>query len=169
MSSNITDEQQDLLLKYSTPALVRNTFLNTSIENIRNDYEECMQYNSRKKATERITLEKEIIKALQTKKESLDSTALKCFIGEEIEYIQKRITERSNRSYGVRLGKANKKLERAINLLEEVLPYENEYMCLNLHGFSVNSMYTPSTTEYGIIRTDFNGKARLQKTDNYKR
>ncbi|MDU5038413.1 hypothetical protein [Clostridium perfringens] len=130
-----------------------------------------MDYYSKKPATDRIKIEKEIVAALKERKLialNNGSTALALMVGEEIEKIQKKITERSNRSYGARLAHKNKKLNEAYDYIGQLEPNAEEYNCLELHGFSVNSMYEPNVTEYGIIRTNFNGKPLLTKTKAYK-
>lgn len=173
VEETITDKQQELLIKYATPAFRKNTFLNNvPVEKIWESYTECMKYHWKKIAPDRIKIEKEIVAALKERKAialNNGSPALALMVGEEIEKIQKKITERSNRSYGARLAHKNKKLNEAYDYIGQLEPDEEEYKCLNLHGFSVNSMYEPNVTEYGIIRTDFNGKPKLTKTAAYKK
>ena len=173
MEETITDMQQELLIKYATPSFRKNTFLNnTPVEMIWEAYVECMDYYSKKPAPDRIKIEKEIVAALKERKAialNNGSPALALMVGEEIEKIQKKINERSNRSYGARLAHKNKKLNEAYVYIGQLEPDVEEYKCLNLHGFSVNSMYQPNITEYGIIRTDYNGKPLLTKTKAYKK
>lgn len=173
VEETITDKQQELLIKYATPAFRKNTFLNNvPVEKIWESYTECMKYHWKKIAPDRIKIEKEIVAALKERKAialNNGSPALALMVGEEIEKIQKKITERSNRSYWARLAHKNKKLNEAYDYIGQLEPDAEEYKCLNLHGFSVNSMYEPNVTEYGIIRTDFNGKPKLTKTAAYKK
>lgn len=131
-----------------------------------------MEYHNKKATTERIKIEKEIVAALKERKITAlnnGSTALALMVAEEIEKIQKKITERSNRSYGARLAHKNKKLNEAYDYIGQLEPNAEEYKCLDMHGFSVNSMYEPNITEYGMIRTDYSGKPLLTKTKAYKK
>lgn len=131
-----------------------------------------MEYHSKKAASDRVKIEKDIIAALAERKAiafNNGSPALAVMVGEEIEKIQKKITERSNRSYGAKLAHKNRALNAAYEYIGQLEPSNEEYKCLDIHGFSVNSMYEPNVTEYGIIRTDFNGKPKLTKTAAYKK
>ncbi|EOT2960268.1 hypothetical protein GNF85_07825 [Clostridium perfringens] len=131
-----------------------------------------MDYYSKKAAKDRIKIEKEVLGALQERKAIAlknGSAALALMIGEEVEKIQKKITERSNRSYGARLAHKNRKLNEAYDYINQLEPDVEDYNCLELHGFSVNSMYEPNITEYGMIRTDYSGKPLLTKTKAYKK
>lgn len=166
VSGNITEEQEDNL-KYATSSSRKDLFVNVPIENLNEAYQECMHYNKKKSAPERIKIEKEIITTLQNRANAAienGSAPIALVVQMEISKIQKNMTERSNRSYGTRLGNANKKLNIVQEQLEEakecinyLFPREEEWQCLNLHGFSINSMYEPymdrSTNEASERRT----------------
>lgn len=178
VSEDITDKQQELLVKYGMPRYRKNTFLTTPVEQLEATYKECMEYHKKKSAPERIAIEKEIVSTLEERERQAlinGSAPLALMVKTEISKIQKKITERSNRSYGVRLAQANKKLNAATEQLEEaynyidlIMPDPEEYNCLDLHGFSVNAQYEPSVNNYGMVRTDCSGKPRLVKTEAYK-
>lgn len=177
VSDNITDQQQDLLLKYGMPRYRKQTFLLTPVEQLQDIYNECMEYHKKKSAKDRIKIEKEIINTLSEREAAAlnqGSAALALMIRTEISNIQKKITARSNRSYGIKLAKANKQLNAANDQLyqyyeyiDSIVPDSEEYLCLNLHGFSVNSQYEPDVTQYGTVRNDYYGNPKLRKTDAY--
>lgn len=179
VSETITDKQQELLVKYGAPRFRKNTFLNTPVEQLETAYRECMEYHKKKAAPERIKIEKEIVSTLEEREKKAlmnGSAPLALIIKTEITKIQKRIAERSNRSYGTRLARTNKRLNAANAHIEEcydyinkIMPAPEEYYCLNLHGFSVNAQYVPDTNEFGIIRTDWNGKPKLRRSDAYNK
>lgn len=149
---SITEEQEDNL-RYATSNSRKELFMNVPIENLNEIYNECMNYNKKKSAPERIKIEKEIIATLQNRANTAienGSAPIALVIQMEISKIQKKVTERSNRSYGTRLGNANKKLnivqeqlEEAYEYINYIEPSEDEWKYLNLHGFSINSMYEP--------------------------
>jgi len=179
VSETITDKQQELLVKYGMPRFRKNTFLTTPVEQLETAYKECMEYYKKKSALDRIRIEKEIVSTLEEReKQALinGSAALGLLIKTEITKIQKNITARSNRSYGVRLANVNKRLNAANTQLEEcynyissVSPLAEEYYCLDLHGFSVNAQYEPDVNEFGMVRTDWNGKPKLRRSEAYNK
>jgi len=179
VTENITDKQQELLVKYGMPRFRKNTFLNVPVEQLETAYKECMEYHKKKAAPERIRIEKEIVSTLEEREKKAlinGSAPLALMVKTEITKIQKKITERSNRSYGVRLANVNKRLNAANAHIEEcydyinkIMPAAEEYYCLNLHGFSVNSQYEPDANEYGMIRTDWNGKPKFRRSDAYNK
>lgn len=179
VAENITDKQQELLVKYGAPRFRKDTFLNTPVEQLEVAYKECMEYHKKKAAPERIRIEKEIVSTLEEREKKAlinGSAPLALMIKTEISKIQKRMTERSNRSYGTRLAQSNKKLnaaniqlEEAYNFIDKIMPAPEEYYCLNLHGFSVNAQYEPDVNEFGMIRTDWSGKSRFRRSDAYNK
>lgn len=179
VSPNITAQQENNLTRYGLPSHRKDLFLNVPVEQIGEVYKECMEYNSKKAAPERVKIEKEIVATLSNRVDTaLDNknAALALVVQTEISKIQKKLTERSNRSYGARLGNANRKLNMVTKQLEEaqeyildIEPTQDEYNCLNIHGFTINRQYAPNVTEYGMLRTDFKKRARFVKTEAYSR
>lgn len=179
VTENITDKQQELLVKYGMPRFRKNTFLTTPVEQLETAYKECMDYHKRKSAKEKIKIEKEIISTLEERAEAAvinGSAALGLMVKTEIAKIQKKLTSRSNRSYGIKLAKANKQLDQAnqhlieyYNYINNAFPAAEEYYCLDLHGFSVNAQYVPDINEYGMVRTDYNGKPKLRRSEAYNK
>lgn len=68
-----------------------------------------------------------------------------------------------------RLAATKEQLEEAYEYIESIAPDAEEYICLDLHGFTVNKQYEPDITEYGLVRTDYSGKPKLRKTEVYKK
>lgn len=179
VSPNITAEQENNLTRYGLPNRRKDLFLNIPVEQIAEAYRECMEYNSKKAAPERVKIEKEIVATLSNRVDTAlenKNAALALVVQTEISKIQKKLTERSNRSYGARLGNANKKLNMVTKQLEEaqeyildIEPTQDEYNCLNIHGFTINRQYAPNVTEYGVLRTDFKKNPRFVKTEAYSR
>ena len=179
VSENITEEQENQLARYGLPSSRKDLFLNIPIEHIAEAYQECLDYNKKKAAPERIKIEKEIISTLEERANTAitnGSAPIALVVQMEISKIQKKITERSNRSYGTRLGNANKKLNMVTRQLEEAQehiyslePTQDEYNCLNLHGFTVNRMYVPNVNEHGIIKRDpQTNKPLFAKSEAYR-
>lgn len=141
VSDNITDEQQLLLQKYSAPRFRKNTFLTTPVEQLEAAYKECMNYHKRKVAKDKIKIRKEIVAALEERKQlALDnnSAPLALLIAEEVKKIQKDITASSNRSNGAKIGKANREIIQLQTQLSQLEPLEEEWNTIDYHGFSVN-------------------------------
>jgi len=68
ISSNITEEQEAKLDKYSTNKKMRNTFKTCNIEAIENEYRECMTYHKNKDGKEKNSIQNIIIGALGNSK-----------------------------------------------------------------------------------------------------
>lgn len=179
VSPNITEEQENKLTRYGLPSHRKDLFLNVPVEQIAEAYKECMEYNSKKAAPERVKIEKEIVATLSNRVDTAlenRNAALALVVQTEISKIQKNLTERSNRSYGARLGNANKKLNMVTKQLEEAQehiyslePTQDEFNCLNLHGFTVNRMYVPNVNEHGIIKRDpQTNKPLFAKSEAYR-
>ena len=141
ISDSITDEQQLLLQKYSAPRYRKQTFLNTPVEQIQDAYKECMAYHKRKNAKKKNLIRKEIVSALEERKElALESKSapLALLIAEEVKSIQKDITASSNRSNGAKISKANKEIISLQTQLSQLEPSPEEWHTIDYHGFSVN-------------------------------
>lgn len=141
VSQNITEEQEDKLLKYSAPRFRKQTFMNTPIEQIQSTYKECMDYHKRKTAQDKNKIKKEIIKVLEAREEialNNGSAPLALMISEEIKNIQKDITVSANRSNGMKISKANKEILLLQDKLDRLEPLEEEWNTVDYHAFSVN-------------------------------
>ena len=144
VSDNITDEQQDMLLKYAMPRYRKQTFLITNIEQLDTTYQECMNYFKRKPAAFKLKIQKEIIKTLEDRKLTAiesGSSALGLLISEQIEKIQKKLTITSNRSYGAKLRQKNKVINQLSNYIESIEPNTEEYITIDYHSFTENCIY----------------------------
>lgn len=141
VSQNITEEQEDKLLKYSAPRFRKQTFMNTPVEQIQSTYKECMDYHKRKPAQDKNKIKKEIIKVLEAREEialNNGSAPLALMISEEIKNIQKDITVSANRSNGMKISKANKEILLLQDKLDRLEPLEEEWNTVDYHAFSVN-------------------------------
>lgn len=141
VSDNITDKQQEKLLMYSAPRYRKNTFLTTPIEHIRDTYKECMDFHKRKDVKKKNLIRKEIVQALEERKEKAiknQSAPLALLIAEEVKAIQKDITTSSNRSNGAKISKANREIISLQTQLSQLEPSEEEWHTIDYHGFSVN-------------------------------
>ena len=71
------------------------------------------------------------------------------------------------------LTKKNKVLtderNEAYEYINHIMPDPEEYITLNIHGFTVNAQYTPDINEYGVVRNDCHGKPRLKRTESYNK
>lgn len=141
VSESITDEQENKLLKYGMPRYRKQTFLSTPVEQIQAIYKECMDYHKRKPAKDKIKIKKEIVKALEERKDlalNNQSAALALLIAEEIKIIQKDITASSNRSNGAKLSKQNKEIINLQDRLYQLEPLDEEWITIDYHAFTVN-------------------------------
>lgn len=129
VSENITDKAQELLVKYSTPQFRANTFATVPVENIREAYEECMQYNSKKNTKDKISIMQDVVKALTERRTiayNKHQVALASMIGDEIIAIQKEVTEKNNRSRGGKLSAKTKKINQLLEENQTLLLSNNE-------------------------------------------
>lgn len=141
VSQNITQEQEDKLLKYSAPRFRKQVFMNTPIEQIQSTYKECMDYHKRKPAQDKIKIRKEIVKTLEAREEialTNGSAPLALMIAEEIKAIQRDITVSANRSNGMKISKANKEIQALQEHISALEPLEEEWNTIDYHAFSVN-------------------------------
>ena len=191
ISENINDKQITALQMYSTKEFIKQTFLSTGVENIEERYIECMNYNSNKKTEYQLSVMKLILDIVKQRKEialSEMQMPLVAMLQEIIINIGEDIKSKSLRSRSSRLGhktrqinvlnnelnelkEANTVLQTRINKANEYLdkidPLLQDYITINLHGFSVNSMYEPDVTQFGIIKNDYKGKPKMKRTEAY--
>lgn len=141
VSENITQEQEDKLLKYSAPRFRKELFTSIPVEQLQEAYKECMAYHKRKPALDKNKIKKEIIKTLEIREEialTNGSAPLALLIAEEIKTIQKDITTSANRSNGMKISKAHKEIQALQDNLSRLEPLEEEWNSIDYHAFTVN-------------------------------
>lgn len=191
ISDNINDKQITALQMYSTKEFIKQTFESVGIENMEERYIECMNYNSKKSTAYKLEIMALVLDVAKQRKEvalSESKMPLAVMLSEIIINISEDIKSKSLRSRSSRLGhktrqinvlnnelnelkEANTVLQTRINKANEYLdkidPLLKDYTTINLHGFSVNSMYKPDVTQFGIIKNDYNGKPKMKRTEAY--
>lgn len=162
---------------------IRKTF--TESQNLQKDWKQLKELSKAENKAKRLT-GKDRIKlyniAFAAVLDRLNS-GLTELRGSELMALQEMLTdiksdtlELSNRVNGgkkadltKRLAATKEQLEEAYEYIESIAPDAEEYICLDLHGFTVNKQYEPDITEYGLVRTDYSGKPKLRKTEVYKK
>jgi prophage antirepressor-like protein/Holliday junction resolvase RusA-like endonuclease len=136
INPNATEEQVDKLAKFSLPKL-KDTFTNETVEHLMDTYIECREYYKSHNSKERLMMLNRIEKALEDRvnvnKEKM-SFPIVCIIDDVIKQIKDDKGKLNNKIRGGQ--KAQK--TRKISKLE---PSEDEYMVIDIHGFSANYMY----------------------------
>ncbi len=141
VSNNITNEQEEALKAFSAPRFRKSTFLTCPIEKLQETYQNCLKYHKRKSAPEKIKIKKEIVKALEERKDlaiNNGSAPLALLIAEEIKIIQKDITASSNRYNGAKISKQNREIIELKENLDALNPDSEEYITIDYHPFTVN-------------------------------
>lgn len=168
VSQKITPEQEKKLDLFSTPLKRRNTLLNTPIETLEETIKECMEYNKRKTAKEKIVILKHIMKVIEERKELSTSAGLSFMLADILTNISKNITSTSNRKNGCIVRSKNKEIESKDNFIVECKEYINyidpeleSLTKVNVHPFGLNSMYEP-------VISKITGEAIDIKTVAYK-
>lgn len=171
VSASITSDQESKLLKYGTPLARRNHLLTTPIENLEAEIKACMDYNKRKTVQEKVTIRKHMTRLIDERKELATSTAQKLWLEEvKLDVIKKMSTTKS-KSYANKLFKSKKTVEELSNTIEEakdyvdkleahcedMYPAQSNFATIDIHPFSVNSMYT----------IGFNGRVRTKTYNNW--
>ncbi|NKF05290.1 hypothetical protein J1C67_14485 [Clostridium gasigenes] len=155
VSQNITPEQEVKLDLFSTPLKRRNTFENTPIESLEEVIGECMDYNKRKTAKDKIIILKHAMKVIEERKELSTSAGLSFMLADILTNLSKTITATSNRKNGCIVRSKNKELiakdtfigkcKEYVDECEEFISYYHptpeEYTTLYYHGFTVNYAY----------------------------
>lgn len=191
ISDNINDKQITALQMYSTKEFIKQTFLSVGVENIEERYIECMNYNSNKKTEYQLSVMKLILDIVKQRKEialSESKMPLVAMLQEVIINIGEDIKQKSLRSKSGKIGAKTRKLNvlnnelnelkeantvlqtrinKANEYLDKIDPLMKDYITINLHGFSVNSMYKPDVTQFGIIKNDYKGKPKMKRTEAY--
>lgn len=191
ISENINDNQITALQMYSTKEFIKQTFLSVGIENMENQYIDCMNYNSNKSTAYKLEIMALILDIAKQRKEialSESKMPLAVMLQEIIINIGEDIKQKSLRSKSGRIGAKTRKLNvlnnelnelkeantvlqtrinKANEYLDKIDPLLKDYTTINLHGFSVNSMYKPDVTQFGIIKNDYNGKPKMKRTEAY--
>ena len=191
ISENINDKQIESLQMYSTKEFIKQNFLSVGIENMENQYIECMNYNSNKSTAYKLEIMTLILNIAKQRKEialSESKMPLAVMLQEIIINIGEDIKSKSLRSKSGRIGAKTRKLNvlnnelnelkeantvlqtrinKANEYLDKIDPLLKDYKIIPLHGFSVNSMYKPDVTQFGIIKNDYNGKPKMKRTEAY--
>jgi Holliday junction resolvase RusA-like endonuclease len=144
VSTNITKEQEDKLDKYSTTRKIKNTFKTCGIENIEDEYKECMSYNKNKNGKEKNDIQKNIMSALEERKQLLidnNKGAFALVIAESINVIKKKQLETNNKSRGQTIRYLNEDLVELRGIVTSLNPPIEEYMVLDAHGISENYLF----------------------------
>ena len=176
ISDNINDKQITALQMYSTKEFIKQTFESVGIENMENQYVDCMNYNSNKSTSYKLEIMTLILNIAKQRKEialSESKMPLVAMIQEIIINISEDIKQKSLRSRSGRIGAKTRKLnvlnnelnelreandsliariDNANRVLDIILPRPTEYTPIPLHGFSVNKQYTISDGK--LRRTD---------------
>jgi prophage antirepressor-like protein len=161
ISKDITEDQEDKLDKYSTTRKIKATFLKCNMENIENEYKDCMVYNKNKDGVYKNNIQKNIISSLEDRKLKLTENGKGSFalvISECIGNIKKKQLETNNKSRGQIIRYLNVEVIGLKEEIKELNPPIEEYTCFNIHPISENYMYQPvshfQTREPIMARTD---------------
>ncbi len=163
ISDNITEEQENKLDKYSSTRKIKETFKTCNMETIEQEYKECMIYNKYKNGKEKNSIQNNIVKALEERKQQLmdgNKGAFALAIAESINIIKKKQLETNNKSRGQRIAYKDKKINELENKLNEVKPRDEEYVVINTHPMSNNYLYQ-------TIQDEWTGETKTVKTKQY--
>lgn len=163
ISNNITEEQEIKLDKYSTTRKIKNTFNKCSVELIDSEYKECMIYNKNKDGIEKNNIQKNIITALENRKEKMiedGKGALALVVAEAINIIKKKQMETNNKSRGQKIAHKDKQINNLITQLNYYEPDEDEWIEIDVHPFSHNYM-TKADKDW------ITGEPKIVKNDKY--
>ena len=141
ISEHITSEQEANLYKFGTAIKRRNTFLNTSVEKLDEEFENCMRYLRNKDMTEKVKVQKHIIKVLEERKAGAltdGKAALGLMLSEQITSITKGLSTRKSRSYGAKLAIANKEIHELSLQVHRLDPTYSSYITIPYHSFTIN-------------------------------
>ena len=141
VSSNITEEQELKLDKYSTSRKIRNTFKTCNLELIENEYRECMLYYKNKDGKEKNSIQNTIINVLNDRKQILIDNGKGSFalaIAEVTSEIIKKQKETGNKSRGQKISHKNKIISKLEGEILTLNPSIDEFMCFNIHPISEN-------------------------------
>ena len=162
VSNNITPAQETALTKYGTNIARRKLILNTPIETLDEEIENCMKYHRRKTAKDKVTMRMHMGRLIEERQGLASSTAQKLWLEEVKVKVVKKMGTTKAKSYAAQLTKANNKIaetKKTISDLnttlgqakeycdeleeycEELYPSSKDFSSLNYHPFSVNSMY----------------------------
>ena len=166
VSEHITTEQEANLYKFGTAVKRRNTFLNTAVEKLDEEFDKCMKYHKNKDMKEKVKIQKHIIKVLEERKAGVlaeGKAALGLMIAEQITAVTKELSTRKSRSYGSQLARANKEIKNLSEKTQVFEPAYEDYITVPYHPFTINL----ATDAYSDIKKEH--KAYQKWKDNFPR
>lgn len=147
ISEDATKEAVDKVERFSKYR-IKKTFANASKSNIESLYDEFIEFTKTMKATDSITAYDSAIKGLEEFRLQADSDAYKMLALEKIQELTSLKLTKKNRINGGLKAYKTKQIESLSNQLEEwqdyafsLYPADKDFIKIDVHPFSINSMY----------------------------
>ena len=147
ISENADKETVDKVEKFSKYR-IKKTFANASKNNIETLYNEFIDFTKTMKATDAITAYDSAIKGLEEFKVNAASDAYKMLALEKIQELTALKLTKKNRINGGLKAHKTKRIDSLENEIEEwrnyafsLYPQDDEFIEIDIHPFSINSMY----------------------------
>lgn len=164
ITENASAEEIDLAAKFG-PRRIKNTFLTCSIEEIEAAFSELKEYYKKQSTENRLKAYSKVRNSLSERYDKYMNNnnlgfahEIKIFLDETLRPIE---TKTKNRSNGAIKANQTKKINELQEQINSIMPKEDEYITVNIHPFSNNSMYKP-------VINNKTKKPMLVKTEVYK-
>lgn len=146
ITENASDEEINLAAKFG-PRRIKNTFLNCSIEEIGATFSELKEYYKKQSTEDRLKAYNKVRNSLSDRYDNYMSNnnlgfahEIKKFLDETLRPIE---SETKNRSNGAIKANQTKRINELQEQINSIMPKEDEFIKVNVHPFSNNSMYKP--------------------------